>query len=263
MPEYPRLATEAPELDPTPIFEQFRGAYATELLTVAVAHLPIFEQLAAGPLSEFELAARLHLAERPMTVLSTALAAMGLLVRDGTGNVALTPLASEHLLRGGPFYIGDYIGLAADSPGVLALRDCLKSNRPVGSAALESSSSASSAAGAFAPTQTTDKGVAFIYRPDSSSAMEDTTAARMLTLALAGRAKNVAPALAREAQLDEAKVLLDVGGGTGIYSIACLQQYPNLRDRLGSARGLARRGRVRRAVRRRGSVGIAAGRYVP
>jgi SAM-dependent methyltransferase len=59
--------------------------------------------------------------------------------------------------------------------------------------------------------------------------MEDTTAARMLTLALAGRAKNVAPALAREAQLDNASLLLDVGGGTGIYSIACLQRYPALR----------------------------------
>ncbi len=229
MPEYPRLATEAPILDPTPIFEQFRGAYATELLTVAVAHLPIFEQLAVGPLSELEIAGRLQLAARPMTVLSTALAAMGLLARDGRGNLALTPLASEHLLRGGPFYIGDYIGLAADSPGVIALRDCLKSNRPVGSAASETEAAPSSAAGAFAPTQTTDKGTAFIYRPDSSSAMEDTGAARMLTLALAGRAKNVAPALAREAQLDSASVLLDVGGGTGIYSIACLQRYPNLR----------------------------------
>ncbi len=228
MPEYPRLATETPDLDPTPIFEIFRGAYATELLTIAVAHLPIFEQLAVGPLSELEVAARLGLAPRPMTVLSTALAAMGLLARDGLGNLALTPLASEHLLRGGPFYIGDYIGLAADSAGVIALRDCLKSNRPVGSEA-EEEKSASSAAGAFAPTQTTDKGTAFIYRPDSSSAMEDTGAARMLTLALAGRAKNVAPALAREAQLENAQVLLDVGGGTGIYSIACLQQYPNLR----------------------------------
>lgn len=228
MPNYPRLATEAPDVDPTPIFEIFRGAYATELLTVAVAHLPIFEQLAVGPMSELEVAARLQLAARPMTVLSTALAAMGLLARDGLGNLALTPLASEHLLRGGPFYIGDYIGLAADSAGVIALRDCLKSNRPVGSAAEEDAAS-STAAGAFAPTQTTDKGTAFIYRPDSSSAMEDTGAARMLTLALAGRAKNVAPALAREAQLESAQVLLDVGGGTGIYSIACLQQYPNLR----------------------------------
>jgi SAM-dependent methyltransferase len=46
---------------------------------------------------------------------------------------------------------------------------------------------------------------------------------------LAGRAKNVAPAVADRAPLANARLLLDVGGGTGIYSIACLQKYPGLR----------------------------------
>src|SRR5204862_2373698 len=50
-----------------------------------------------------------------------------------------------------------------------------------------------------------------------------------LTLSLAGRAKNVAPYLAANVPLDDRKVLLDVGGGTGIYAIACVQRNPNLR----------------------------------
>src|SRR5205807_9182115 len=54
-------------------------------------------------------------------------------------------------------------------------------------------------------------------------------AARRLTLGLAGRAKNVAPVLAQRVPLGNGKVLLDVGGGTGIYSIACLKRYPRLR----------------------------------
>jgi hypothetical protein len=62
-----------------------------------------------------------------------------------------------------------------------------------------------------------------------SSAMEQEAAARKFTLALAGRAKNVAPVLAERVPMADAKVLLDVGGGTGIYSIACLRKYPNLR----------------------------------
>ena len=37
-----------PELDPAPIFEIFRGNYATELLTAAVAHFGVFEKLAGG-----------------------------------------------------------------------------------------------------------------------------------------------------------------------------------------------------------------------
>src|SRR5205085_4266587 len=53
--------------------------------------------------------------------------------------------------------------------------------------------------------------------------------ARHFTLALAGRAKNVAPVFAQRVTLTGAKVLLDIGGGTGIYAIACLQKNPRLR----------------------------------
>ena len=73
-------------------------------------------------------------------------------------------------------------------------------------------------------------GAAFIYRQGMEIAMEAEATARHFTLALAGRAKNVAPHLARACPfLADAKLLVDVGGGTGIYSIACLQLYPQLR----------------------------------
>lgn len=58
--------------------------------------------------------------------------------------------------------------------------------------------------------------------------MDREATARHLTLALAGRAKNVAPVLAARVPLDDSQLLLDVGGGTGIYSIACLQKNPGL-----------------------------------
>ena len=47
----PIASTRPPQVDPTPIFELFRGNYGTELLTAAVAHFRIFERLAAGPLA--------------------------------------------------------------------------------------------------------------------------------------------------------------------------------------------------------------------
>ena len=59
--------------------------------------------------------------------------------------------------------------------------------------------------------------------------MEQEASARRLTLALAGRAKNVAPSLAAQIDLNHTSTLLDLGGGTGIYSIACLQKYPHLK----------------------------------
>jgi trans-aconitate methyltransferase len=48
-------------------------------------------------------------------------------------------------------------------------------------------------------------------------------------MALAGRAKNVAPVLAARFPLPRAEVLLDVAGGTGLYAIAWLQRHPRLR----------------------------------
>jgi PAS domain S-box-containing protein len=59
--------------------------------------------------------------------------------------------------------------------------------------------------------------------------MEIDGKAEWLTDRLAGRAKNTAAKLAELAPLHGAKILLDIGGGTGIYSIAYLQKHPELR----------------------------------
>jgi predicted O-methyltransferase YrrM len=196
-----------PLTDPTPLFEHFRGAYATELLTAAI-ELDVFSSLANEPLSGEALGNRLGLASRPVTVLTTALKAMGLLAEQAR-LLRLTPLAHEHLLPGGEFYIGDYIGLAAASPGVREMVVRLKTNRPAGAE--------------------DEQGAAFIFGVGVESAMEREVTARRFTLALAGRANNVAPVLAEKLPLDGVRCLLDIGGGTGIYSIALLRQHPQLR----------------------------------
>jgi predicted O-methyltransferase YrrM len=198
----------APATDPTSLFEYFRGSYATELLTAAVAHFGVVGRLAETPQSFADLRDALGLAERPAVVLVTALRAMGL-IAEVAGHLTLTPLAAEHLVPGGMFDVGDYIGLAANSPGVLAMVERLRTNKPA---------NADSSAGA-----------AFIYRDGLASAMEQAESARHFTLALAGRAKNVAPHLAERVELGQARRLLDVGGGTGIYSIALLLRHPRLR----------------------------------
>jgi predicted O-methyltransferase YrrM len=59
--------------------------------------------------------------------------------------------------------------------------------------------------------------------------MEQEAAARRLTLALSGRARNVAPVLAARVPMEKVGTLLDVGGGSGFYAIAFLRQNPGLR----------------------------------
>jgi len=204
-----RSALEHPTTDPTPIFEHFRGSYGSELLTAAITHFDLFGRLSRAPLPFSELAEGLGLQSRPAHVLVTALRAMGL-VCETQGRLCLTDLAKEHLVPGGRFDVGNYVGLAAQSPGVLGMVELLKSNKPLGS-------------------DGSGSGAAFIYRDGMESAMEAEQSARHLTLALAGRAKNVAPALAEAVSLEEANVLLDVGGGTGIYSFAMLHRNPTLK----------------------------------
>jgi SAM-dependent methyltransferase len=205
----------APSHDPTPIFDLARSTFATELLAAAVAHLNVFEALSHGAMSFDALRGQLGLADRAASVLVVALRAMGLIVPapDGSGRLDLSPSAREHLVPGGPFYMGDYVGLSAQNPGVREMAQRLRTNRP-----------------AFDKSPDADAGgTAFIYREGTESAMDHEASARRLTLALAGRAKNVAPLLARNYPLPEARRLLDAGGGTGIYSLALLRANPRLR----------------------------------
>lgn len=203
-----RSALQRSATDPTPIFEYFRGNHASELLTAAVCHFDLFPRLAKQPATFDELRRGLGLAERPANVLITALRAMGLL-QPKNGRLTLTELAREHLVPGGDFDCGDYLGLGAAHPGVIGMVHLLKSNRPLSAG--------------------DDGGTAFIYRNGMKSAMEAEATARHFTLALAGRAKNVAPALAEAIPMSGERLLVDVGAGTGIYSFALLQKNPGLR----------------------------------
>ena len=203
-------ATVAPQSDPTPIFEIFRGQYATELLVAAARHFNIFGRLAAAPLGFDDLRRALNLDARPAVVLVTALRAFGLLIKDSEGRFDLSDLAREHLVPGCAFDVSDYLSPVAKSPGVLAMIERLQTNRPIGA-------------------KKEEPGAAFIYRAGIESAMEKEASARFLTLALAGRAKNVAPVLAARVSMAGVRLLLDPGGGTGIYSIAFLQKNPELR----------------------------------
>jgi predicted O-methyltransferase YrrM len=211
-------ALNPPQHDPSPIFEAYRGMFGSQLLTAAIAHFQIFEQFDSGPLTFEALGQKVGLQPRGTSVLMTALRAYGLLspAHGGTatngheGSFIPSPTAREHLSRSSYFDVSNYIGLAAQDPGVLAMVERLRTNRPAG-------------------LKKDEAGAAFIFRKDMESAMEKESAARHFTLSLSGRAKNVAPHLAANVPLSDAQHLIDIGGGSGIYSIAFLQKYPHLR----------------------------------
>ena len=195
--------------DPAPLFELFRGCHATELLVAATAHLGLFRVLGDAAWTPEELGLRLGLRRRPTSVLTTALRAMGTLAMRGDGRLEATELARLHLDSRSPHYVGDYFALASGSPGVLAMVERLRTDRPAGADG--------------------GGGVGFIYREGLRSAMEGEEGARFFTMALAGRARNVAPALAAAVPLEGARMLVDVAGGTGAYTVSLLRANPLLR----------------------------------
>ncbi len=198
-----------PPDDPAPIFELYRGFYETELMVAASAHLGLFRLLDGQSLGFEALRGATQLSARAMNVVLTGLRAMGLVAFE-EGAYRLTPQAQNHLAPNSPHSIADYIHQAAENPGVVELANRLRTGKPKGAAAHE-------------------QGAGFIFREGLKSAMEEEAAARKFTLQLAGRAKNVAPALAETLPLAGSTMLLDVGGGTGIYTIALLRKNPGLR----------------------------------
>ena len=204
------VPAEPPSVDPSRLFELFRGNHTTEVLVAAVAHFGLFRHLASGSVAPDALRAEVGLQPRAFQVLVTALRSMDALAVDADGRLATTPMSREHLVAGGPYFVGDYLSLAAASPSVLEFVERLRTNRPRGSG-------------------DGDAGVGFIYREGIRSAMDAGEGARHFTLSLAGRAKNVAPVLAEKMPLAGALKLVDVGGGTGVYSLAFLRKNPGLR----------------------------------
>ncbi|MBI1369024.1 MAG: methyltransferase [Planctomycetes bacterium] len=202
-------ATEIPQVDPTPIFELFRGSYGSHLLVAASGHFKVFDRLSRKALTIDELGDALDLTRRATVVLVTALRAMKLIALDEAGRLNLTKLAAEHLVSGGAFDVSDYLGQAVDAPGVKEMVERLRTSRPAGA--------------------DKEEGAAFIYREGEKSAMEKPDLAVRISLILAGRAKNVAPVLAQRINMSGVETLLDIGGGTGIYSIALVAANPNLR----------------------------------
>jgi precorrin-6B methylase 2 len=205
----PASPIKLPVTDPQPIFDAYRGIYETALLTSAVSDFKLFAELALKPVNDAQLQAALQMQSRPFQVLIVAMRAMGFVQRDISGLNHLSAVAREHLV-GGEFDISDYVSQAADNPAVREITKRLRSNKPAGA-------------------EPDEQGVGWIYREGVHSAMDQEAAARKLTLALAGRAKNVAPVLAERVPLAQATKLLDIGGGTGIYSIACVKRHPHLR----------------------------------
>lgn len=181
------------------IFHVAFGYMASKALFAAL-HLGIFDAVAQHPRDVAALAAETGADERALTTLLTALTAVGLL-RKGADGFSNSPAAEQHLVRGAVGDFGDYLRYQIDRqmyPFMHNLTDVVRGRRDT---------------------------VPFVDYEAWFSDPEEAT-----LYSESQHAASVGPAMMLASQVDLSKVrrLLDVGGGSGAFTITLCQIHPEL-----------------------------------
>lgn len=170
------------------------GFMASKVLFAAL-DLDLFGRLAAGSKTVKELGNDTGLLPQRLEILLTACVSLGLLVKHGE-TYANAPASQTYLVRGAPSYFGDYYRFQIDRqvyPAFARLPDALRGER------------------------------AEFYR-----LMDDPEEAMSFSRGQHAGSLGPAVVLARTLELKGARRLLDVGGGSGAFSITLCRRFPEL-----------------------------------
>jgi hypothetical protein len=190
-------------LTPVPLMQLATGFWAFKTLAAA-NELDLFTRLAFGrpEITAEEFAGELGIQQRPAQLLLTACASLGLLERGERG-YRNTPLSERFLVRGTPYYFGGLVTMFDRRlyPGWGKLTQAIRTNRPT----------------------TWDP-----QRQRSLFEGEDPAVLQTFWEAMHSISGFTARALGNAVDLDSARRLLDVGGGSGAFAIELCRQYPSL-----------------------------------
>jgi hypothetical protein len=181
----------------------------TWLPTLLVADdLGVLESIADVPGSPDELAARLGLNERPLGSVLALLASLGYLV-PRAGRYQVTDATRHHLLPSSPFYWGGvWAQMRTGAPLYARLRDVLTTPDPAGEI----------------PKGDGDNNV-----DGWASGHLSPEAAASMAAYMHSHSAAAAVGVAHSDLFASARRLLDVGGCSGVFSIALAERHPGLR----------------------------------
>ena len=195
--------TRGTDTDPTSLFRSRDELYATDMLVAGLKGLDLFSWIEIRPVTVDDIARHFGLHQRPVDVMTTLFAAMGLLTRDGA-QLRNSPLASEHLVRTSPWFLGPYFPKVEDRPIARDLLEVLRTGQPANYASRSN-------------------------QGDWHHAMEQESFANEFIAAMDCRGLLTAQALARSVDLHGRHRLLDIAGGSGIFACALAARHPELR----------------------------------
>lgn len=194
---------DAPPDDASALHALGLGFMAARTLHVAL-ELHLFTHLAHGPQPLPQIARALGLAERVVERLLGACTALGLLQTSdvGFGN---TPLTQKYLVEGRPTFIGSYVQMfdALAYHRWEQMGTALRQDGPVDA-------------------------LAHPYRYLADHAAD----AQAFSAAQHSGSRSLGYTLARRIDLTPFQCVLDLGGGSGAYTVELLRYYPHLRAML-------------------------------
>src|SRR5882757_3990365 len=173
------------------------GFMASKALFAALG-VDLFTHLAAGPRTTAELSDDTGIAAHPLQTLLHALSALGLIVAEGK-SYTNAPACQRYLARGSPGEYGEYFRLQVAQQIYPALVHLDAGLAGIGAAF--------------------DTFADLLSRPDE---------ARTFTAAQHAGSHAAARVLAERTPLGGARTMLDVGGGSGAFSIALCARHPCL-----------------------------------
>lgn len=193
---------DEPVSDPLPLYRYRDGISAVDLLAAAIAHLDFFTWLGENPATPGAVCAHFGLHARPVDVMLTLFAAQGLVTPAG-GVFHLTLRAREHLTKGSRYNLAPYYASMKDRQPTLDMLKVLRTGKPANWGS---------------------------YDPQAwAQAMERQDFAAQFTAAMDCRGILLGPELAKKLNLSEHRSLLDLAGGSGIYSCALVARHEHLK----------------------------------
>jgi predicted O-methyltransferase YrrM len=186
-----KVKVKVPAVNPLPLWNLAHAYCGARAFHIA-NELDIFSHLDAEKTVE-QMSELLSLEERPIRMLMDACVALELLEK-AEGRYKNTLLSSEFLVKGKPFYSGNFVSLEAASYLAWAkLAEAVSKNRPI------------------------------------EQNMRNEQVLRFFTHAMHSTSVFSAAILAEVVDLSGYQKLLDVGGGSGVNAITFAEKYPNLR----------------------------------
>ncbi len=201
---FPQLRRELPPDDS--LVAMLADAVLLYQAALAAHELGLFEALGGGPLPVEALASRLGLTEMAVDRLATALAALGLVARQGT-MVRSTPLAAMYLESRSPWPMAALLDLERKLLRTTYTYDQLLSALRAGGPARSSGDWIGTALG-------------------------DAREARAFTLAMHAHSVPAARVWTRKVDLSGHHLFLDVGGGSGAHALAAVEATAGLRAKV-------------------------------